>query len=92
MAEVGRLSANAKNAFNSFAAAYLLICDKKRCFYAYGQNREKKVVFARICKYMGILFLMILNAKHFQLNKSFIKLCNKPNDIACFGFESDTFQ
>ena len=41
---------------------------------------------------MGILFLMILNAKHFQLNKSFIKLCNKPNDIACFGFESDTFQ
>ena len=94
MAEVGRLSANAKKMPLILSpAAYLLICDRKHCFCAYGQNRKtKNVVNARICKCMGTLFLMILSAKHFQLNKSIIKLCNKPNDIACFCFESDTSQ
>ena len=37
LAEVGRLSANAKNAFNSFV---------RRCFCSYYQNRKKKRVLA----------------------------------------------
>ena len=60
VAEVGRLSANAKNAFSSFVEHV----------FANSRNTKiatKNVVFARICKYMG---------KCLKPNKRFIRFVN----------------
>ena len=45
VAEVGRLSANAKNAFNSFVGRVFANSREKTLFYAYYQNRNKKGSF-----------------------------------------------
>ena len=45
VAEVGRLSANAKNAFNSFVGRVFANSQQKRSFFAYYQNRNKKGSF-----------------------------------------------
>ena len=45
VAEVGRLSANAKNAFNSFVKCIIANLQQKRCFCVYYQNWIKKRSF-----------------------------------------------
>ena len=45
VAEVGNLSASAKNAFNSFVGRVFANSRQKTFFFAYYQNCNKKVVF-----------------------------------------------
>ena len=45
VAEVGKLSASAKNAFNSFVGRVFSNSRQKTLFFAYYQNCNKKVVF-----------------------------------------------
>ena len=69
VAEVGRLSANTKNAFNSFVGRIFANSRQKTFFFAsITKIATKQVIFAGICKYMGNTVLIFLNAK---LNKSF---------------------
>ena len=74
VAEGGRLSANAKNAFNSFVAT------KKGVFAGITKIATKNVVFAHICKHMGS-FSSEPGQKeavlHLKFNKSFIKSINR---------------
>ena len=70
--EVGRLSANAKNAFNSFVGRLFAIRDKKRCFCIYYPICNKKLIFAHICKCMGPLLIS---------HKQYIKSASTPSSI-----------
>ena len=53
VAEGGRLSANAKNAFNSFVAT------KKGVFAGITKIATKNIVFVGICEYMGNIVFYI---------------------------------
>ena len=70
--EVGRLSANAKNAFNSFVGRLFAIRDKKRCFCTYYPNCNKKLIFAHICNCMGPLLIS---------HKQHLKSVSTPSSI-----------
>ena len=76
MADVGRDSVNAKNAFNSFVCQVFANLRQKLLFFCGLPKLQKKAVFfgiVRICKYMGLLFLIFFNAKLFK-NIAHIKL------------------
>ena len=66
VAEVGRLLANAKNAFNSFVRRVVATLRQQTFFFALrAKIATKNIVFEHICKYMGTLLLIIFNDKSF---------------------------
>ena len=72
MTEVGRLSANAKNAINLFVGAYLLFGTKNVVFARITQIATKKLIFAHICKCMGPLLIS---------HKQYLKSASTPSSI-----------
>ena len=70
--EVGRLSANAKNASLHSLGAYLLFGTKNVVFARITQIATKKIIFVHICKCMGPLLIS---------HKPYLKSASTPSSI-----------